>query len=233
MAKGLSHIFSEASGSVGGLTYQKSSYGAIVLRTRAYPPHPQTLKANRFKSYVTDANSIWVNNLSDSDRNQWKAWSDVVLYSSEAGSRKLTSHQWFVMTYAIYAWIKKRFNLPYVLPLLPTNRIGMLSFPRVIVLKHPFTPNAIRVICYNRNNFTTRVYGVLSDPIKPGCAVSTARWTQNLVATTNVVAGTMNTMTFSPVNTDLSYVVKLRAMVFTAGTTRSHISSLYKFIYIP
>lgn len=233
MAKGLSHIFSEASGSVGGLTYQKSSYGAIVLRTRAYPPHPQTLKANRFKSYVTDANSIWVNNLSDSDRNQWKAWSDVVLYSSEAGSRKLSAHQWFVMTYTIYAWIKERFNLTTPVPLLPSNRLSMLSLPKIELFKHPFTPNALRCTFFNANPFQLRVYGILSDPIKPGCAVSTARWTQNLVSSNNALAGGVNNLFFSPVNTDLSYVVKIRAMVYTAGTTRSHISSLYKFIYIP
>lgn len=80
MAKGLSHLHSQITGSLGGLTYQRSASNSISLRTRRQVNQLKTNAAFDSVSLVRDANTTW-KNYSQSQRDLVLAWCNLNDYS--------------------------------------------------------------------------------------------------------------------------------------------------------
>lgn len=219
MAKFLSHILSSVSGSVGGLCYTRSSTGGSMLRAKVYPTPRNSNARNAFNSCVSGASSVWINVLTPADRERWKIISDNHLWLSSSGLRSLTAFNWFSIFYSTYSWVKNRFNLTMTVPYLPSFTRPVIPLPKLVMFKHPFTPNAIRCTFTNPLSTQVRVYGRLSPGMGkshklPGGAFSICKYSQ-----ANALPFGNNNLFFGNLSPQNWYHIRYRALIFNPGTT--------------
>lgn len=106
--KFLSHVWSIARGSVGGITYLSGRNNALVARQRTAPVQPNTNAQVQMRSAWAGAEALW-RNTTDIIRQQWQLYADLVVYQGPTGPYTLTGRQRFLGTLALIAYINTRF----------------------------------------------------------------------------------------------------------------------------
>lgn len=90
-----SSVITQASGSVGGLTYAHNR-GGMYTRARTIPVNPNTERQQWLRSAFGGRIQAW-SMLSDSDRMSWKVYADNTPFTDKLGDQiKLTGQQQFV-----------------------------------------------------------------------------------------------------------------------------------------
>ena len=84
MAIALSHLFSRMSGSVGGTTYFRNRYAAIVLRSRVTPTDPATAGQVVVRTRFSAAVTAW-QALTATERNSWEMYADGTPWVNSIG----------------------------------------------------------------------------------------------------------------------------------------------------
>lgn len=94
-----SQVFTQASGSIGGITYSHNK-GGMYTRSRATPTNPNSPGQQAVRMYFENAVAIWRDTLTTAERGAWEAYA--------AGTPKVgplgdpvpqTGLQWYVDTY--------------------------------------------------------------------------------------------------------------------------------------
>lgn len=90
-----SSVITQASGSVGGLTYAHNR-GGMYTRARSIPTNPNTERQQWLRSAFGGRIQAW-SMLTDSERNAWKVYADNTPFTDKLGDQiKLTGQQQFV-----------------------------------------------------------------------------------------------------------------------------------------
>ena len=84
MAIGLSHLFSQMVGSVGGTTYFFNRYASICMRSRVTPTDPNTPAQQTVRTRMSAAVSAW-QGLSNAQREGWKGFADYTPWVNSLG----------------------------------------------------------------------------------------------------------------------------------------------------
>lgn len=79
-----SQIITQASGSVGGLTYSRNK-GGMYMRARAVPTNPNTPLQQAVRGYVSQLTSLWVNTLTETLRAAWATYAANVQLTNRLG----------------------------------------------------------------------------------------------------------------------------------------------------
>lgn len=79
-----SQVYTQASGSVGGITYSHNA-GGMYTRARAIPVNSNTVYQQAVRNYVKQLVAAWSQTLSEVQRQQWKAYADAVPYVNSLG----------------------------------------------------------------------------------------------------------------------------------------------------
>lgn len=80
-----SQVFTEASGSVGGLTFSHNK-GGLYTRARAVPTNPNTPFQQVIRNATTFLTNAWVDILTDADRASWQTYTDNVIMRNVLGA---------------------------------------------------------------------------------------------------------------------------------------------------
>lgn len=96
MALFKSHVLTQASGSVAGLTYSRSRAG-LVLRNRSTPVNRQTSRQLAVRNAITILVNTWTETLTQAQRNRWNVYAANVPITNRLGDQRTTTGQnWFI-----------------------------------------------------------------------------------------------------------------------------------------
>jgi hypothetical protein len=90
--KFLSHVWSIARGSVGGITYTANQFGQLIARVKTSPVHPNTTRQGQVKQAFSGAAVAW-KALSDQERIDWQSYADSLTYSNPLGPIDMPGRQ--------------------------------------------------------------------------------------------------------------------------------------------
>lgn len=107
MAKILSHVWSSASGSVGGITYLNGPHAAIIARARVNPVQPGSLFQSQAKSSWNGAQSAW-EALAQSEQDLWDAYALTVIHQGKQGNYTVTGRSMFMAGRALQLYVLVR-----------------------------------------------------------------------------------------------------------------------------
>lgn len=96
MAKFLSHIVTEASGSVGNTVYAKGRGGSMTMRKKGIPTQPHTVSQQNQRTAFAGASQAW-RGLTDAQRAGWTALGKQMTHTDSLGQAStLTGSQAYV-----------------------------------------------------------------------------------------------------------------------------------------
>lgn len=107
--KFLSHVWSIARGSVGGITYTAGRNHQLIARQRTSPVQPNTNPQVQMRQAWAAAEALWRNS-TDIIRAQWGLYADLVVYQGPLGSYTLTGRQRFLATMSLAFYMNDRFG---------------------------------------------------------------------------------------------------------------------------
>lgn len=90
-----SPVYTQVSGSIGGLTYAHSKGGTMYSRARAIPADPQTAFQVQVRNVLAGLVNFWTDVLSASQRNAWDSYAANVPVVNSLGDSILISGQNF------------------------------------------------------------------------------------------------------------------------------------------
>lgn len=90
--KGLSHIFSQMHGSVGGITYFNNGSGAIIARARVSPVNPNSAAQTDIRTGFSFANQRW-EDMSQVERDGWQDYADSLVWTGPSGEYSVPGRQ--------------------------------------------------------------------------------------------------------------------------------------------
>lgn len=152
MAKTGSHIISSASGSVAGLTYQRSFGPGIQIRTKPIPHSAYSPNRSRVKSRFSSALRAWLN-LDNNSRNKWN---EAVLYAqshTKTSSPPPTGRSAFIRFY-IHALLIKESKIILSIPNNPPAGGLSCAYSFDSYSLPPVGQSGFRLYFHNANNFT-------------------------------------------------------------------------------
>jgi len=79
-----SQVYTEAAGSIGGITYSHNR-GGMYTRCRAIPTNPATEFQQAVRGYVAQLTSLWQNTLTVGQRVAWDAYAELVPLPDKLG----------------------------------------------------------------------------------------------------------------------------------------------------
>jgi len=96
MALFKSQVLTQASGSVGGLTYSHNA-GGLYMRARSIPVQPNSPYQTQVKNALTQLVVAWLETLTAVQRNAWNLYAANVLVTNPLGDPRANSGQnWYV-----------------------------------------------------------------------------------------------------------------------------------------
>lgn len=96
MALFKSQVLTQASGSVGGLTYSHNA-GGLYMRARAIPVQPNTAYQTQVKNALTQLVTAWTETLTAVQRNAWNLYASNVPVVNPLGDPRANSGQnWYI-----------------------------------------------------------------------------------------------------------------------------------------
>lgn len=96
MALFKSQVLTQASGSVGGLTYTRSSQG-MVMRARSIPVQPNTTFQQQVKQSLTNLVTRWTETLTAAQRAAWDLYASNVTVVNKVGDTvNNTGQNWYI-----------------------------------------------------------------------------------------------------------------------------------------
>lgn len=78
------HI-TQASGSVGGVTYSRAKGGTLYRRARAIPVNPQTTFQSQVRAALTSLVNAWIDTITAAQREAWATYGSNVLFNNALG----------------------------------------------------------------------------------------------------------------------------------------------------
>lgn len=87
-----SQVFTQASGSVGGLTYSRNR-GGMYTRSRTIPVNPNTERQGEARANMAQAVNAWSNILSDANRQAWVTYANGTPVVDRLGDQLILSGQ--------------------------------------------------------------------------------------------------------------------------------------------
>lgn len=85
-----SQVYTQASGSVGGVTYSRNA-GGLYTRSRAIPTNPNTPAQQQVKAILSDLAQAWSNILTAAQRAAWEAYAAAVPLRDTLGEERPVS----------------------------------------------------------------------------------------------------------------------------------------------
>lgn len=82
-----SSVYTQASGSVGGLTYSRNG-GGMYTRARAVPTNPNTPAQQAVKAFLSNLAQYWTNTLTAAQRQAWEAYAAAVPVRDSLGEER-------------------------------------------------------------------------------------------------------------------------------------------------
>lgn len=79
-----SSVYTQASGSIGGITYSRNR-GGMYTRARALPVNPSTLRQQAVRSHMASLTNRWVDTLTPAQRISWDSYAENVLLPDRLG----------------------------------------------------------------------------------------------------------------------------------------------------
>lgn len=79
-----SQVYTQASGSVGGLTYSRNA-GGMYTRGRAMPVNPNTVQQAEVRALMAQLSNTWVNVLSEANRSAWSSYAEATPITNRLG----------------------------------------------------------------------------------------------------------------------------------------------------
>lgn len=92
-----SQVYTQVSGSVGGLTYSHAKGGTMYSRARSIPADPQTAFQVQVRNVFAGLVNFWTSVLTDAQRNSWESYAANVPVVNQLGDSVLLSGQnWYI-----------------------------------------------------------------------------------------------------------------------------------------
>lgn len=96
MALFKSQVLTQASGSVGGLTYTRTGSG-MVLRAKSMPVNPNTDNQQAIRSNFSTLTQMWMYDLDETERQSWIEYASNVSRKNKLGDTIfITGQNWFI-----------------------------------------------------------------------------------------------------------------------------------------
>lgn len=99
----LSHVWSVARGSVGGITYTANQWHQLIARARTSPVNPATPNQGVIRSSLAQVSAAW-KTLPIATRDLWDEYADSCVFQGPLGDYKIPGRQMFsgVLSFAQY-----------------------------------------------------------------------------------------------------------------------------------
>lgn len=107
MAKILSHVWSIARGSVGGITYMSGPHGQIIARQRTAPVDPSSLLQSQVRASWDNAVGVWLG-LSAAEKTNWENYALTAIFMGATGNYTVTGRALFMAGRSVQEYIRLR-----------------------------------------------------------------------------------------------------------------------------
>lgn len=92
-----SQVYTQASGSIGGITYSRAKGGTMYTRSRAIPTDPATSNQTLVRALMSFLVNTWMTGLSAAQRQGWESYAANVPVTNVLGDQVFLSGQnWYV-----------------------------------------------------------------------------------------------------------------------------------------
>lgn len=92
-----SQVYTQVSGSIGGITYAHAKGGTMYSRSRSIPADPQTAYQVQVRNILGFLVNFWTNGLTAAQRNGWETYASNVPVTNTLGDAVLlTGQNWFI-----------------------------------------------------------------------------------------------------------------------------------------
>jgi hypothetical protein len=167
MAKIISHLFSEISGSIGGATYTKSNSGQIRLKTRTSRTSSFTPRHNLINSLFSTASSKY-KSLTPYQLSLWRNFYDQMSQYSHNAYHFISPRHCYI---AFHNVINYTHNIHgSAVPIFLTSPPSPFSMPAILVsMLKPPSGIGIRITILCSGAFNKSIRGFLYGPYSPVC----------------------------------------------------------------
>lgn len=138
MAKILSHVWSSASGSIGGITYFNGPHHAIIARARVAPVQPGSTNQSLMRSAFAGGNAAW-ENMTQTQQSDWDTYAQSVVFQGKQGNYTVTGRSLFMAGWSLQSYMLLRLLVAPTQVVTPPVQTGFL-LPSNINLAAPAAP---------------------------------------------------------------------------------------------
>lgn len=129
----LSHSWSIARGSVGGITYTANQFHQIIARARTAPVNPKTTRQTEIRSSFSGAAERW-KNLTETERQGWRDYASTLVFEGPLGQYSVPGRQVFIGTIGTALYLQMRTAVPAIVDSIAPVIPGFLDIAGVTPL---------------------------------------------------------------------------------------------------
>lgn len=107
----LSHSWSIARGSVGGITYSSNQFHQLIARARTSPVNPKTTYQTQILSAFCGAVELW-KQATETVRQGWRDYASTLVFEGPLGQYSVPGRQVFIGNISTAIYLKSRTGLP-------------------------------------------------------------------------------------------------------------------------
>ena len=212
MAKILSHVWSSARGSVGGITYFPNQYGSIIARARVTPVNPATNRQEQARGSMQEAIEHW-KIIDPSFRDGWNWYARNTVLHGPQNDYHIPGREMYARSYAPWAYLTVRGEtIPAWAPNAPSN----LGIPEVgPVRSDPLAAPGIgfTLSFNNENPEAMYFYGFIAGPFEdPKRRFKGPFLTESLNLSASIGSSAPGNLLFTNLVADKIYFWKLRCI---------------------
>lgn len=217
MARILSHVWSVARGSVGGITYFPNQFHQIVARHRTTPTNPNTTQQQNIRMGFDTAQEQW-ELLTEAARSVWNWYAQNTSFLGPLGSYTISGRTMFIRSYATALYLDIRGHMTVTPPLdIPPTSLGLPTFGPCQCRPLVAPGIGFEVVGQQPNAEDTTLYAFLAGPFEPTRLRYKGPFITASLSSDNAAQGVAYNIPFTGLVDEKVYFVKLRAIVDNAA----------------
>ena len=218
MAKILSHVWSVARGSVGGITYLSGPDNQIVARQRTTPTNPQTPRQTDIRVAFTAAENLW-RAATEAQREGWRNYARTIYYQGPTGQYQLDGRQVFLSNVGTGLYLTTRGILAASPTAAPPVTPGFLNMHGLGVIAPPSGTTGFSVQNLNTENFDVTLYAFRSFAFNPTRMTFSGPFLTETLDSDNNIGVALHQIDFTGLEDGMIYFAKCR-LISTGSPTK-------------
>lgn len=213
--KFLSQVYTNVSGSVGGITYFNGRYGHMVARARSAPTQPNSTPQTQIRTAFSNAQALW-NLATPTEREQWESYAQTVQYSGPLGDYTIGGRERMLATVGLSSYMNTVFGTIIPVSAGAPRGAGWLLLSE-LALEDPSLPGTgFELTVGNPNDHDIECHVQISRPLPLTVNFHKGPWDTASALSLAVPSLSTGVLNVFGLEDGLAYFVRVRAVSDTA-----------------